>query len=130
MIQLADARLVINNNDVPLMPNSFAYTEGLGEQETKSVSSGDDGEVEQLYVDNVEGKFSMFKFDLPVTIDTIKMARSWKNNRNRNTARVVSGNDEGDFSRTFTQASLNIDYELGFGADTSISIEFKSNPAV
>lgn len=129
MIQLTDARIIINNEDVPLMPNTFAYTEGLGEQDMKAVSAGA-GTVEQLYIENIESNFGMFKFDMPVTIETIALARKWKVNKNRNVCQVVGENDEGTVSKTFTQSAMLNDYEVPIGSDTVISIEFKSNPVV
>lgn len=128
MDQLTDVRLLINNKDVPLMPNTFVYTEGLGEQDVKAVSAGG-GTIEQLYQENLEMNFSTVKFDMPVTVETVPMARGWKSNKNRNSILAVGVNDEGEITKTFTKAAVTADYEVPIGTDQTISIEFKTSPA-
>jgi hypothetical protein len=128
-VQIADALIQVNDESVAIMPNSFMYTEGLGEQTIRAASAGG-GQVEQIYSNNIESNFSTIKFDIPATIENQALARSWKVNRNQNVVAATGSAPEGDFDRTFTQAAILGDYEVALGADTVISIEFKSNPAV
>lgn len=130
MIQLTDAAVVANNEAVGIMPNSLAYTEGFGEQDVRAVSVGD-GKTEQIFARNLETSFSMLKFELPTTPENIALARSWKANGNQNVFQIAGATpDGGAVTRTFTQAVVVNDYEVGIGTETTIPIEIKSNAAI
>lgn len=129
-IALADASVEINNSPVAIVPNSITYTEGKGEQTMRSASSGG-GSVEQVFSNNIEMNFSMVKFQLFNDIDSIEDARKWKTARNQNTVSISGKTPDGKkITRTFKQAAILNDYEVNLGSDTTIEIEFKSNPAV
>jgi hypothetical protein len=128
MIQLHDVRIVANNKDVAFIANSFKYTEGLGEQSVTAVSSGGGGS-EQLFADDVSTHFSMFSFEIPVTPDTVKDTRDWKTRLNNNVFQAIAENSDGEVLKTFAQAALVNDYEVAFGVDTTITLEFKSAAA-
>ncbi len=129
MIQINDCRAIVNNKDLEFMPNTFRYTEGLGEQQMSAVSSGG-GSSEQLYSEDVSTHISKVMLDVPVTVDTVKKVRAMKKNKNRNVIQAVAKNDEGEVLKTFTRAALLGDYEVAFGSDTVITLEFSSDPAV
>ena len=129
MIQLSDASLLVNNDNVPTIPNSIAFQEGLGEQTMKAASVGA-GAVEPIYANDVESKFSMVKFEMPSTPETIELARTWKQNRNNNVVQIIGETDEGTLTRSFARAALTADYEVGIGSDATIPIEFKAITAV
>lgn len=128
-VQVANAAVIVNNNVVAVVPNSVKYTEGLGEQEIKAASTGG-GQSEQIYSENIENNFSMISFDVYNTVEAIDLARQWKANRNQNLVQVAGKTVEGNITRTFSQAAILNDYEVGLGSDTVISLEFKSNPAI
>lgn len=123
--KLSNPTVVINNNAVPIIPNTFSFTEGFGEQELKVQSSGG-GSVQTVLSNNVETNMSMVKFSIHNTAELIDLARSWKVNANKN-AITVTG--EG-LTRAFNNAAVTNDYEVNLGADTTIDIEFKSDAAV
>ena len=127
--QLADALVLINNDPVAIIPNTLTFTEGLGEQTIRAASLGG-GQVEQVYANNIESNFSTVKFEIPATVENIAAARSWKTNKNQNVVQIVGSTPEGSITRTFTQAAILNDYEIGLGSDTNVPMEFKSNPAV
>jgi len=128
---ISDPAVVINNEPVTLAPGSVVYTEGLGEQNIRAQSSGN-GSVDQVYSDDVTTHFSMVKFAVYNVIDSIELMRTLKRNRNANVV-TVSGVDPttgSKITRTFNKAALLNDYEVAFGSDTTIELDFKSLPAV
>lgn len=129
MIQLTDATVLANNEAVAIIANSLKYTEGLGEQMIRAASIGG-GKVEQIFSNDVETSFSSLMFEIPTTPENVALARSWKTNQNRNAFQIAGSTPEGDVTRTFTQAAVLNDYEVGIGSETSIPIEIKSNPAI
>ncbi len=129
MIQLSDATLIANNEAIGIVPNSLSYTEGFGEQDVRVASIGG-GKVEQVYAQNVESNISMLKFELPTTPENIKLARSWKSNQNQNVFVIAGSTNEGDVTKTFTQAAVVNDYEVAIGSEGSIEVEVKANPAI
>jgi len=129
MIQLTDATFIVNNEAVPTIPNSIAFTEGLGEQSMKAASIGG-GAVEPIYANDLETAFSMSKAELPSTPELIELVKIWKTNRNNNVVQIVGETPEGTLTRTFARAALTSDYEVGIGTDATIPVEFKSISAV
>ena len=128
---ISDPAVVINNEPVSLAPGSVVYTEGLGEQNIRAQSSGN-GSVDQVYSDDVTTHVSMCKFSVFNVIQSIELIRTLKRARNANVITVsgldpVSGNK---ITRTFNKAALTNDYEVAFGNDSMIEVEFKSLPAV
>lgn len=129
MIQLSDATFIVNDEPVATMPNSIAFTEGLGEQSMKAASLGG-GEVEPIFANDLETSFAMVKCELPSTPENIKLARQWKTNRNDNVVQIIGKTSEGTVTRTFSRAALTADYEVGIGSDATIPIDFKSATAI
>ena len=127
--QVADALVLVNDDPVPVTPNSVMYTEGLGEQTVRAASVGG-GQVEQIYSNNIETNFASVTFEMPAIIDNINRAREWKANRNENLVQILAQTPDGILTKTFSEASILNNYEVGLGAETNITIEFKSNPAI
>ena len=127
--QLANATVLINNQAFAIVPNTLVFTEGQGEQTIKAASTGGGG-VEQIYTDDVETKFSMVKFELFATVDGIEDTKSIKSQLNNNVVQIFGNTPEGSITRTFTKAALLTDPEKALGTDTTIPVEFKSNPAI
>lgn len=127
-IQVSNPTVTINNEVFAIVANSCSYTEGFGEQEMEMASAGGD-QTEQVFIEKIETKFSMFKIEFWSDIEKIKAVRKFKANKNQNLILMSASNADGILSRTFSQASLINDYEVGLGSDTKIALEFKSNPA-
>lgn len=122
---LANPTVVVNNNPIAIVPNSFSYTEGFGEQQLRVQSAGGNS-LEYAASDDVTTKKAMFKFEMLNTSENIENARQWKQNLNQNVVSV----SEDSFSRTFTQAMIVNDYEVSLSSDGNISLEFNSARAV
>lgn len=127
--QLADALVMVNDDPVPVTPNSVMYTEGLGEQTIRAASVGG-GQVEQIFANNIESNFASVTFDMPAIVDNITRAREWKTNANQNVVQIAGQTPDGTITRTFTQAAILNNYEVALGSDTNITVEFKANPAI
>ena len=127
--QLSNAAVIVNNVPVAIIPNTLAFTEGLGEQNIRAASSGG-GQTEQVFSENIEMRYSTVKFELPGTIENIALARGWKVNKNQNLIQISGRTSDGTLSRTFSQAALLTDYEVPLSSDGNITLEFRSNPAV
>ena len=128
-VQLSDATLMVNNEVWAIVPNSLVFTEGQGEQKIKAASIGG-GKVEQVFSNDVETSFAMVKVELHTTTDNIQNTKIAKANGNRNVVQIFGSTQDGQLTRTFTQASIVGDPEKALGVDGSIAIEFKSNPAI
>jgi hypothetical protein len=124
-VVLSNPSIVVNNVSVGVIPNSISFTEGLGEQQIRTYSSGG-GNVQTAYVQNLETAYSMVKFSLLPTDENIALARGWKTNGANN---VVTMSDV-NFTRTFLQAALLNNYEVNTSADGNIDLEFTALTAV
>ena len=128
-VQVSDPTVMVNNVVVAVVPNSVTFTEGFGEQEVFATSTGG-GNIEPVFSDNVETHFSMVKFEMRATVENIQLQRDWKANKNANLIQITGRTPEGDVTRTFTQAALTNDAEVGLGSDKTIALEFKTAPAI
>lgn|SRR5512139_497441 len=127
--QLSNASVIINNEPIAIMPNSLAFTEGLGEQNMRAASIGG-SQTEQVFSDNIEMRYGTIKFDIPATIANIAKARQWKQNKNQNLVQIAGKTVDGNLTRTFSQAALLSNYEVPLSSDGKITLEWRSNPAV
>lgn len=122
---LSNPTVVVNNLATPIVPNSFTFTEGLGEQTIRTQSSGG-GAVQTVFSNNVETNKSMVKFSVYNTSENIDLVKTWKQNGDAN---AISVTGEG-LSRSFSGAALINSYDVNLGSDTTIDVEFESQPAI
>lgn len=127
---ISDPSIVVNNEPVGIVPGSVKFTEGLGEQKMRAMSTGN-GNVEQVYSRDVSTQFSRVKFSLYNDINSVENARKWKKNLNSNVI-VLTGKDPSGktITRTFSKAALIPDYEVELSSDSTFELEFTSSPAV
>jgi len=128
-IQLSDAAVLVNDEVVAIVPNSLKFTEGFGEQQVRAASVGG-GAVEQIFSNDVETALSKVMFDIHTTPDNVEMQKTWKANGNKNVVAIAGATDEGETTRTFTQAAMTNDPEIEIGTEGVINIEFMSNAAI
>ena len=127
-VQLSDAAVIANNEVVGIIANSLKYTEGFGEYKVRGVSMG--GKTEQVFSEDVESAMSKLDFELPTTVENIALVRQWKANKNQNVFQVAGSTPDGKITRTFTQAAVVNDPEVGIGSEASIPIEIMSNASI
>ena len=125
--QLNNVAILVNNDIVAYEANTLSYDDGFGEFSVRNAVVGG-GQTEQVFSEDLATKFSMVKFSLPSTEDNAKLVREWKSNRNNNVVELVSATG-GNFTRIFTQASIQGNPEVNLSTDGSVEIEFRSNPA-
>ena len=118
--------IVVNNQVVWIIPGSFSYTEGFGEQSMKTQSAGG-GTTGIVFSENVESKFSSVKFKMYATADNISAARDWKSSGIANAISFVAADG---FSRHASNAAILNDYEVGMSPDGEIDMEWKTSPVV
>ncbi len=122
-IQITDVTFTVNNENISTVPNTMEFDEGLGEQAVRAMSTGE-GSVELVYANNLESNIGMVKVSIPSTVENIRLAKSWKVNRNRNVVVIAGSTDDGDLTRTFIQAALTSNYKVPIGTEADIEIEF------
>lgn len=126
-IVISAPAIIVNNEPVPIVPNSVVYTEGKGEQNVRAASVGG-GQVEQVYSENVEMNFSKIKFEIYNDAAAIDLARAWKSNLNQNVVQIAGSAPDGTtLERIFQNAGILNDYDVNLGSETTIEIEFKSD---
>lgn len=123
---LSTPTVTVDNVTVFIIPNSFKYTEGFGEQTVRAQSAGG-GSVRIVSSDNAEMKISDPKWSMLNTNENIDIIRAWKA-KGSNIA--ISATDKDGFTRTFNNATLVNNYEVNLAADGTIDLEWKSEPAV
>jgi hypothetical protein len=126
-IAISNASLIINNVPVLYTPGSLKYDEGLGEQTFRTQTAGG-GQVETVYSDNAETKFSSIDFQLRNVPSNMSLAKGWKENSNANTIVIID--TLSGFSRTFQYAALVNNYMVELNPEGNIELNFKSNPAI
>ncbi len=125
--QLNNVAILVNNDIIAYEANTLSYDDGFGEYSVKNAVVGG-GQTEQVFSEDLATKFSMVKFSLPSTEDSAKLVREWKNNLNNNVVELMSATT-GNFTRIFTQASIQGNPEINLSTDGTVEIEFRSNPA-
>ncbi len=128
-IQVSDAAVIANDEVVMIVPNTLVYTEGFGEYKVRGMSIGG-GKTEQVFSEDLESAMSKINFELPTTIENIKLARQWKALKNQNVFQIAGSTPDGNVTKVFTQAAVVNDPEIGIGTETSIPIEIMSNSAI
>jgi hypothetical protein len=122
---LSNSSVNINNEPIRIIPNSLVINDGKGEVNVTTQSSGG-GDVETVHGVNVETRIGKCNFSLPPTADNVDKIREWLSNGNAN---AISVTDE-NFERVFQNASLTNNPDLALGQDTTLDVEFMSDPAV
>ena len=125
--QLNNVAILVNNDIIAYEANTLSYADGFGEFNVRNAVIGG-GQVEQVFSEDLATKFGMVKFSLPSTDDSAKLVREWKNNRNNNVVELMSATG-GNFTRIFTQSSIQGDPEVNLSTDGTVEVEFRSNPA-
>lgn len=126
-VQLNNVAIFVNNDVVAYEANTLSYDDGFGEYSVRNAVVGG-GQTEQVFSEDLATRFSMVKFSLPSTDDSAALVREWKNNRNNNVVEIMSATG-GNFTRIFTQASIQGNPEVNLSTDGTVEVEFRANPA-
>ncbi len=126
--QLNNVAILVNNDIISYEANTLSYQDGYGEFNVRNAVVGG-GQTEQVFSEDLATKFGMVKFSMPSTEDAAKLVREWKNNINNNVVELQSSTGGAQFTRIFTQASIQGDPEVNLSTDGTVEVEFRSNPA-
>lgn len=126
--QLNNVAVFVNNDIIAYEANTLSYADGFGEFSVRNAVIGG-GQTEQVFSEDLATKFGMVKFSMPSTEDAAELVRIWKNNQNNNVIELQSSTGGAQFTRIFTQASIQGDPEVNLSTDGNVEVEFRSNPA-
>ena len=112
---ISNPRLVVNDVLLGIVPKSFSYTEGLGEQDVVQTA----GEICYSYIE----------FDVMNTVENIDLLRSWKINK-KSMIGTATGTSDSGWKRTFNNSTIINDYEVPLGSAGAISLKLISDPAI
>ena len=121
--QLNNVAILVNNDIVAYEANTLSYQDGFGEYSVRNAVIGG-GQTEQVFSEDLSTKFGMVKFSMPSTEDNAKLVREWKNNLNNNVVELQSSTGGAQFTRIFTQASIQGDPEVTLSTDGSVEIDW------
>ena len=120
--------LIINNEPIKIVPNSFVYDGGEGEIVVRSASTGGGGS-ESVHSVNAETKISLCKFDMFLTPRLDRKIAEWKENVGANSIKAIQKTQSGEsVTLSFDSMSIPPSIERKASADGVTSIEFKGDP--
>lgn len=122
MAGLANPQVIIDNIAYFIKPNSFKETKsGYGEVTTRAVASGTT--VAPVHTLNLEEAFSEFEFMMVTDTTSVELRDDLL--RDRLAEKTIEGVLEDGSVRTYSNAVLSTDPEVGFGSDGEITFTFK-----
>lgn len=127
-ITLSVPSVIVNNETIAIVPNSFTYNGGEGEINVRSASGGGNT-VESVHSVNAENKIGKCTFDVYLTPDMDSRIRSWKNQVGQNNIQFVQRiSGGGNVTRSFSRMSLINEVERNASSDGVVSLEFAGDP--
>lgn len=127
-ITLSVPSVIVNNETIAIVPNSFTYDGGEGEINVRAASGGGNN-IESVHSVNAENKIGSCKFDVYLTPDMDSKVRSWKNQVGQNNIQFVQRiSGGGNVTRSFSRMSLINPVERNASSDGVVSLEFKGDP--
>lgn len=127
-ITLSVPSVIVNNETISIVPNSFAYDGGEGEINVRAASGGGNT-VESVHSVNAENKIGSCKFDVYLTPDIDSRIRSWKSQVGQNNIQFVQRlSGGGNVTRAMSRMSLTNMIERNASSDGVVSLEFKGDP--
>jgi hypothetical protein len=122
--QFSNPQVLVNNVSVAVMPNSFKFTLGKGDDKVRALSAGGNSTV-SVYSTDMSTRISKMQFDLAVTPDTLANYSTWKNNNGLN---VVQASQVGFPPIVFTSAVIVNDPQFEATADGKVTLEWMTDP--
>jgi len=119
-------RVIINNSNWDIIPNSLKLSYGFGEIKSEVVAFGE--VVKHVDTKDLSTQIAKLSFDVKTTAENIDNFKTLKTNFNNNTAQV--SDEDGLFSANLRQAKIMNDPEIETGADGKFTIELSALPIV
>ena len=120
--------VIINNETLAIVPNSFSYDGGEGEVTVRAASAGG-GNTTSVHSQNAETQIGKCKFDIFLTPDTDSKIAIWKEAVGANQIQVIQRADSsGDaVTLSFGNMSLMNAVERAASADGVTSLEWEGD---
>lgn len=124
---LTTPSIVVNNESIAIVPDSFKYTPGFGETNMRPQSSGG-ANVQMVKSTNAETKKSTVKFALlPIKINTDHVD-DWQDNGKADGNGIEAS--DGPFAVAFRNMYMTNDPERNLSSDGVIELEFEGSPII
>ena len=129
-VALSVPEILINDEKVSIVPNTFTYDKGEAEINVRSASAGN-GASESVHTVNEETAISEPMFSLYVTNENDNRIRQWKENIGNNVIKAVQRVPNGnDIVITFPGQSLTNKPSREASADGVVALEFKGDQGI
>lgn len=126
---IANATVRINDETIPIVPNSLMVNMSRGEVNVRAASSGGRS-IQSVHSENVENAIGRVTFDVYVDKEMAQKIDQWKDNTGSNSVKIISSNRNNPFTMSMSFASLINDVELNLTSDGVTSLEFTGDPIV
>src|SRR6056297_3204259 len=97
--------VIVNNETIPIVPNSLEYDGGEAEINVRTVSGGG-GNVQTVHTQDAETAYSEVKFEMTLTTDVDGKISEWKEKINGNVISFVQKVGAENVKRSFRGMSL------------------------
>lgn len=129
-VALSVPEILVNDEKVSIVPNSFTYDKGEPEINVRSASAGN-GASESVHTVDAESAIAEPMFNLYVTNENDDRIRQWKENIGGNVIKAVQRVPNGtDIVLTFPGQSLTNKPSREASADGVVSLEFKGDQGI
>ena len=126
-ITLSVPTIIINNETIAIVPNSFMYDGGEGEVTVRAASAGG-GNTTSVHSQNAETQIGKCKFDVFLTPATDTAIAIWKERVGANSIQVIQRDTGGEsVTLSFDNMSLINAVERAASADGVTSLEFEGD---
>lgn len=123
-ITLSVPTVIVNNETISIVPNSFSYDGGEGEINVRTASAGG-GSTTSIHSQNAETQIGKCKFDLFLNTGTDAKIATWKEAVGANSIQVIQRTVSGDsVTLSFDNMSLMNAVERAASADGVTSLEW------
>ena len=129
-VALSVPEILVNDEKISIVPNSFTYDKGEAEINVRSASTGN-GASESIHTVNAETAISEPMFSVYVTNENDERIRRWKEDIGNNIIKAVQRVANGsDIVLTFPGQSLTNKPSREAAADGVTALEFKGDQGI
>lgn len=126
MASLVNPAILINGSPVAYVPNSFEFSDGYGDRNIRTQTTGA-GNVEQVITEDVETQMGRVKFTLLSTTENIAAVTQWQQNLDANAIELSAAPS---FTRQYAKMTIVSEPAKPGGQDASFDVEFQGSKAV
>ena len=127
--QLNDLVIRVNNEQIFYMPETLVFSNGLGENKKRFITSGG-GLGETNTAKDLTTRIGKVKFSLPATTESEELKTQWQTNLEGNSVQLIGPAGSNFKGKVFSNATVVNDPETNATTDGTIDVEFETDPAV